>query len=213
MSNVEIICSKLSKSFSGKTIFKNLDLKISLKESYSVTGRNGSGKSTLVKVLAGLIQQSKGTISVHENNIALQREKWFEKIGLLSPYYNLHDELTGTENLEFFYRLKSDANNGKEVNETVTSLLQEVNLYEKRNEQVKNYSSGMKQRLKLAFAVINKPEVLFMDEPRSNLDKYGIEIMNRFALEHKKNGILIIATNDEEDKLLCDNTLNIEDYK
>ena len=105
MSNVEIICSKLSKSFSGKTIFKNLDLKISLKESYSVTGRNGSGKSTLVKVLAGLIQQSKGTISVHENNIALQREKWFEKIGLLSPYYNLYDELTGTENLEFFYTL------------------------------------------------------------------------------------------------------------
>lgn len=71
----------------------------------------------------------------------------------------------------------------------------------------------MKQRLKLAFAVINKPDILFMDEPRSNLDKYGIEIMNRIALDHKERGILIIATNDEEDKQLCDKSLNIEDYK
>ena len=213
MSNVEIVCNKLSKSFSGKSIFKNLDLKISAKESLTVTGRNGTGKSTLVKVLAGLILQSKGSILINENNVALQKENWFAKTGLLSPYFNLYDELTGFENLDFFYKLKS---NGKEKSgneEKVNSLLNEVNLFDKKNEQVKNYSSGMKQRLKLAFAVINKPDILFMDEPRSNLDKYGIEIMNRIALDHKERGILIIATNDEEDKQLCDKSLNIEDYK
>ncbi len=213
MSNVEIVCNKLSKSFSGKSIFKNLDLKISAKESLTVTGRNGTGKSTLIKVLAGLLLQSKGSISINENNVSLRRENWFAKTGLLSPYFNLYDELTGFENLDFFYRLKSDVKEENENPETVNSLLQEVNLFDKRNEQVKNYSSGMKQRLKLAFAVINKPDILFMDEPRSNLDKYGIEIMNRIAIKHKERGILIIATNDEEDKQLCDNSLNIEDYK
>ena len=108
MSNVEIVCNKLSKSFSGKSIFKNLDLKISAKESLTVTGRNGTGKSTLVKVLAGLILQSKGSILINENNVALQKEKWFSKTGLLSPYFNLYDELTGFENLDFFYKLKSN---------------------------------------------------------------------------------------------------------
>ncbi len=213
MSNVEIVCSKLSKSFSGKSIFKNLDLKISSKESLTVTGRNGTGKSTLVKVLAGLILQSKGSILINENNKSLQKEKWFAKTGLLSPYFNLYDELTGFENLDFFYKLKSAGKEKYGNEEKVNSLLNEVNLFDKKNEQVKNYSSGMKQRLKLAFAVINKPDILFMDEPRSNLDKYGIEIMNRIALDHKERGILIIATNDEEDKQLCDKSLNIEDYK
>ena len=104
MSNVEIVCNKLSKSFSGKSIFKNLDLKISAKDSLTVTGRNGTGKSTLVKVLAGLILQSKGSILINENNVALQKEKWFAKTGLLSPYFNLYDELTGFENLDFFLR-------------------------------------------------------------------------------------------------------------
>lgn len=213
MSNVEIICNKLSKSFSGKSIFKNLDLKISAKESLTVTGRNGTGKSTLVKVLAGLILQSKGSILINENNVSLQKEKWFAKTGLLSPYFNLYDELTGFENLDFFYKLKSAGKEKYGNEEKVNSLLNEVNLFDKKNEQVKNYSSGMKQRLKLAFAVINKPDILFMDEPRSNLDKYGIEIMNSIALDHKDRGILIIATNDEEDKQLCDKSLNIEDYK
>lgn len=214
MNNVEIICNNLSKSFSGKTIFKNLNFKISSRESVTVTGRNGTGKSTLIKVLANLIRHSKGEITVNENGTQLPREKWYSKTGLLTPYFNLYDELSGYENLKFFYELKSSAvENEAAVNEKINYYLKEVNLFEKKSELVKNYSSGMKQRLKLAFAVINEPEILFMDEPRTNLDKYGIDIMNRFALKQKEKGVLIIATNDEDDKLLCDGTINIEDYK
>lgn len=212
--NTELICENISKSFSGKSIFKNLSLKLSGKESLTVTGRNGTGKSTLIKVLANLIRNSKGSISVNENNISLPREKWFMKTGLLSPYFNLYDELTGFENLDFFYRLKSNSGStSKEITERLEYFLHDVNLFEKRNELVKNYSSGMKQRLKLAFAVMNEPDILFMDEPRTNLDKYGIDILNKFALSHRERGILIIATNDEDDKLLCEGILNIEDYK
>lgn len=212
-SNIEIVCSSLSKSFSGKTIFKNLSLKISNKNSITVTGNNGSGKSTLIKVLANILRPSAGSVEINENNLLLPKEKLFRKIGLISPYLNLYDELTGFENLDFFLKLKTFNIDDKSAEEKVNSLLKEVNLFDKRNETVKNYSSGMKQRLKLAFAILNDPEILFMDEPRSNLDKQGIEIMINIANRHKEKGVLIIATNDAEDKLICDDLINIEDYK
>ena len=160
-----------------------------------------------------MIRPSAGSVEINENNLSLPKEKWYQKTGLLSPYLNLYDELTGFENLDFFLKLKTFQTDDKEAAEKVNSLLKEVNLFDKRNETVKNYSSGMKQRLKLAFAILNDPEILFMDEPRSNLDQSGIDIMINVANRQKEKGILIIATNDAEDKLICDELINIEDYK
>ena len=211
MRNLEINCDNLTKTFSGKTIFKNLSFNISSKESLTITGSNGSGKSTLIKVIANLIQASKGKISVRENKAEIPQDKWFQSTGFLSPYLNLYDELTGFENLDFFYRLRST--DAKQSGEKIKHILQRVNLYEKRNELVKNYSSGMKQKLKIAFAVLNEPDILLLDEPRTNLDKAGVDLITEIAGKQREKGILIIATNDEDDKLLCDSALNIEDYK
>ena len=211
MSLTEIKCDNLSKSYSGRIIFKDLSFSISSSKSLTVTGSNGSGKSTLIKVIANLIHSSKGNIIVKSDNTEVPRDKWFEKTGLLSPYLNLYDELTGFENLDFFYRLK--AKDGNYSNDRIDHVLHKVNLYEKRNELLKNYSSGMKQKLKLAFAVMHEPEILLLDEPRSNLDKAGIDMIYEISSEQKKKGILIIATNDEDDKELCDSILSIEDYK
>ena len=126
-------------------------------------------------------------------------------------YLNLYDELTGYENLDFFYRLKSSRKDN--LKDRIDFILHRVNLYEKKNELLKNYSSGMKQKLKLAFAVLHEPEILLLDEPRSNLDKAGVDMIYEISNEQKKKGILIIATNDEDDKELCDSILSIEDYK
>lgn len=211
MSLIEINCDDLSKTYSGRTIFKNLSFKISSTQSLTVTGSNGSGKSTLIKVIANLINSSKGNITVSSDSKEIPRDKWFLKTGLLSPYLNLYDELTGYENLDFFYKLKSSDKNN--IKDRIDHILQRVNLYEKRNELLKNYSSGMKQKLKLAFAVLHEPEILLLDEPRSNLDKAGVDMIYEISIEQKKKGILIIATNDEDDKELCDRILSIEDYK
>jgi len=211
MSNIEIACHNISKNFSGKNIFENLSFKISSGKSLSIVGRNGSGKSTLIKIIANLIHPTKGELNIQENNSNISKENWYLKMGLLSPYLNLYDELTGYENLDFFYNLKSSGS--IKSKENIDSLLYEVKLYDKRNEYLKNYSSGMKQRLKLAFAITSKPEILLMDEPRSNLDKSGVEIVNKIALRQKDNGILIIATNDEDDKQLCDGSINMENFK
>lgn len=211
MSLIEINCNGLSKTYSGRTIFKNLSFKISSTQSLTVTGSNGSGKSTLIKVIANLINSSKGTITVSSDSTNISRDKWFQKTGLLSPYLNLYDELTGYENLDFFYRLKSSGKDN--LKDRIDFILHRVNLYEKKNELLKNYSSGMKQKLKLAFAVLHEPEILLLDEPRSNLDKAGVDMIYEISNEQKKKGILIIATNDEDDKELCDSILSIEDYK
>ena len=103
--------------------------------------------------------------------------------------------------------------NEKKANpEYLNGLLEKVNLYNRKNDLVKDFSSGMKQRLKLAFSVLNSPILLLMDEPRTNLDNFGIDIAYSIIEEQRKKGILIIATNESEDSSLCDKSLYIEDY-
>lgn len=210
MSRTEISCENLYKSFSGIPVFRKLSFRLSATQSLSITGRNGSGKSTLIKIIANLIHPTKGRISILQNDSAIPDEKRFLKTGLISPYLNLYDELTGYENLAFFYKLRSKSN---DLDEKVGLVLERTGLNEKRNELVKNYSSGMKQKLKIAFAIMTQPEILLMDEPRMNLDKHGIDLIQSISDEQKSRGILIIATNEESDKKLCDNSVNIEDYK
>jgi len=211
MKSIEIICDNLSKIYSGKVIFKNLSLKLTTGNSISILGKNGSGKSTLIKILSGIISANKGSIIVSEENIPVPVNLCYSRIGLISPYLNLYDELTASENLRFFCGLRNDSE--KVMDERIDYFLNRVKLFDKRNETVRNYSSGMKQKLKLIFAVINQPRILYMDEPSTNLDSEGIDIVYETAEEHKKNGILIVATNDKEDIKLCESSLNIEDYK
>ncbi|MEO8666136.1 MAG: ABC transporter ATP-binding protein [Ignavibacteria bacterium] len=210
MGSINLICDNISKSYSGKLIFKDLSFKLSAHQSLLITGRNGSGKSTLIKIIANVIRPTNGALTIQENDSGIPDDNRFKKTGLLTPYLNLYDELTAAENLKFFFSLKS--NSTKDGVEKIYFLLNRAGLYEKRNELVRNYSSGMKQKLKLLFAVMNNPGILLLDEPRTNLDKAGIDLVYEMSEEQKTHGILIVATNDDSDKSLCENSLNIEDY-
>ncbi len=212
MKSVELQCEGLSKKFINKIIFKNLDLCLNSGDSLAITGRNGTGKSTLIKVISNLIRESSGKVIMKIEGKEIQQEKRYKHIGLVAPYLNLYDELNAFENLEFFYKLKNKSPEKKVVIERINSLLERVNLFSRRNDLIKNYSSGMKQRLKMAFSILSEPEILFMDEPRTNLDKDGIEIAYSIAEEQKQRGILIIATNEAEDLHLCERKINIEDF-
>jgi ABC-type multidrug transport system ATPase subunit len=211
MDSINLICKDISKKYNGKVIFKNLNVNLTEKSSLVITGRNGSGKSTLLKVISHLVRLDKGNIDMIINGEKISKDKYFTNIGFFSPYINLYDELTGWENLDFFYDLKVAVKDNKK--DRIKSLLEKVGLYNSRDDLIRNYSSGMKQRLKLAFSVLNEPKLLLMDEPRTNLDEDGISVIYSIAEEQKNRGILVLATNEAEDTALCSSKLNIEEYK
>ncbi len=210
MDNAELILTDIEKKFVTKTIFKKVNLNLKNGSSLALTGRNGSGKSTLIKIIAGLLAATKGKCTLNINGNKTDKGHLYRYTGFVAPYLNLYDELSAYENLEFFTVMKS---NGKKADkEYINSLLERVNLYNRRFDFVKDFSSGMKQRLKLAFSIINSPPLLLMDEPRTNLDTYGIDIAYGIIEEQIKQGILILATNEIEDTAMCAQSLNIEEY-
>lgn len=213
MTDVNLKCTSLEKSFLNKVIFKNFNLEFKAGDSTAITGRNGSGKSTLLKVLASLIKPNKGKVDIFYNGKEVFPDKVHMHLGMIAPYINLYDELTAYENLDFFFDLKCKPDKFGDKKERIKFLLDKINLYGRRNDEVKNYSSGMKQRVKLAFAIINDPEILLLDEPRTNLDVEGIDLVYKVAEEQKQKGILILATNEPEDTSLCSRIISIEDYK
>ncbi len=195
--------SNLRKDFDRRPVFKNLNFTLSNSNSLAITGRNGSGKSTLIKVLANTYSQTSGNVSFSIDNKLIERQYFYKHIGFVSPYLNLYDEFTGYENLRFVTNLR-----GLKTG-IIDEVLNQVGLFERRHDLVKIYSSGMKQRLKLAFSIIHKPLILMLDEPTSNLDAEGIRVVDNIAEEYKHERILIIATNDEHERSLCKSDINL----
>ncbi len=203
MSNISLLAKNLSKTFNRKPIFRDISFEFSPGDSIAITGKNGSGKSTLIKIIANVLNPSSGEISISDADKKIEKDDFYKYIGFVSPYLNLYDEFSGYENLQITSRIRgASADNINEV-------LKRVGLYDRRNDLLRIYSSGMKQRLKLAFAVLHSPVILLLDEPTSNLDKEGIKIVTEFADEQKEKGILVIATNDEYEKSLCKQEINI----
>lgn len=200
----KLLAVSLTKKFDRKTIFENVSFEVNSGGSAAITGKNGSGKSTLIKIIANLLTQSSGELNISIGNAQIKKEFLYKHIGFVSPYLNLWDEFTGYENL----KLTSDirGTNAEGINET----LKRVGLFERRNDLLKIYSSGMKQRLRIAFAVLHRPEILLLDEPTSNLDSEGVCVVEDIANEYKKDKILIIATNDKHEKSLCEQEINLD---
>ncbi len=197
---MKLIAEALSKNFSDFNIFKDISFETSSGQCLAITGRNGSGKTTLIRILSQLILPSKGKIALLKDSIIIPKERFYKYIGLVGPYLELYQDLTAQENLIFFARMKELKN----YQDRIAQLMEIIGLKGRENDPVKTYSSGMKQRLKYAFALLNKPEILFVDEPRSNLDDQGIQTIYNIFEQQKKDKILIIATNESEDLKFAD---------
>jgi heme exporter protein A len=196
----------IEKSFSGKKILKNISFEIGKGHSLAFTGHNGSGKTTLIRILCALSRADKGEIHFTKEGALIEQELFKDYFSLVGPYLQLYEELTAFENLRFRARLKSLNNS----TEKMYSLIEQVGLKGRAHDPVKTYSSGMKQRLKYAFAILSSPDILFLDEPTSNLDKDGIEKVYSIMEDQKKDKILIFATNDENDLSLADQVVQID---
>lgn len=204
---IHLVAENLSKFFSDFKIFKDISFKISTGQSLAVTGKNGSGKTTLIRILSRLIQPSRGKILLYNDDEIINKESFYKYIGLIGPYLELYQDLTAYENLVFFARMKEVEN----YSERIDFLMNMIGLKGREQDLVKTYSSGMKQRLKYVFALLNEPEILFVDEPRSNLDTQGVETVYRIFEKQKKENILILATNDEDDLQFADMRVDLNE--
>lgn len=189
----------LKKKFARRVIFENISFKVERTQSVAIVGKNGSGKSTLAKIIAGVLSPTSGSFSIQSDSGTIPPEDWNSRLGFVSPYLQLYDEFTAWEHLVLFSKIR-----GISIDtEYFQSLLKMVGLLERKDHDVRIYSSGMKQRLKYACALSHRPEILILDEPTSNLDEEGISMIYEVMRNHLAGGILILATNDRQDAEMC----------
>lgn len=171
-----------------------------------VTGPNGSGKSTLLNILAGLMRPTQGEVVYWQNGNTLERSLWYRVLGVCAPDMAVYEDLTALENLRFFLRLR-----GLPQDEAyASSWLERLGLAAADfRRPVRQFSSGMVQRVKLAQAMIHQPAVLLLDEPSSNLDKSGHELVAKLVRELKEGSAIIVATNDPREVAWGDEVLEL----
>jgi heme exporter protein A len=205
MVNISLRAKNIRKDFNRRVIFREISFDLSNRDSLSITGPNGSGKSTLAKILSGLLAPTAGTISMEIRNAPLKAEQRRDYIGFVAPYLQLYDEFTGLENLQLASRIRGRRGSSEDND----NLLNRVGLVHRKDDRVGTYSSGMKQRLKYAFALLHNPLVLILDEPMTNLDEPGIAVVREIVREQAEIGIVIVATNDVEEARMCNHNLDL----
>lgn len=184
----------LKKVFNRRAIFEGISFVLQPQQTLLVTGPNGSGKSTLVKIISGVLTPTSGELEVTldgRDGIPMLHSL----IGLVSPYLQMYDEFSPRENLQFALSVRGMSSSFIQIQ----SLLEKLQLRGRIDDPVRTFSSGMKQRVKLAFALIHQPPILILDEPMANLDANGIELVKGIMDEQRNQGILVVATNDITD--------------
>jgi ABC-type multidrug transport system ATPase subunit len=206
---MQLQLNNVGKRFLTDWIFRNVNLNINSNETYAILGPNGSGKSTLLKTMCGHLTPTKGTIEFKKNDVALDIDGLYQHISYAAPYIELIEELTLTESIDFHQKFSPF------IKGVDNQLIVEILGFEKaKNKLVSYFSSGMKQRLKLALAICSNTDLLLLDEPTTNLDKQGETWYRDLLTQYGSNRTVVIATNVEEDyAFFCKQTLNILDYK
>lgn len=204
-----ISLSDLGKRFNRDWIFRRLTYEFSAGNSYALIGPNGSGKSTLLQVIGGALFFNEGTIQYTDTaQQEIKDELVFKQVAIAAPYLELIEEMTGQELLDFHQTFKPFIK-GKNS----AAILHEVGLSDAAQKQIRYYSSGMKQRLKLAQSFFCDTPVLLLDEPCTNLDQNGIELYHRLLSLYTQNRIVIIASNDPVEYKFCQQQLLLSEYK
>lgn len=196
------------KRFRLDWIFRGLDHTFQNGKRYAILGPNGSGKSTLLKVLSGHLSPSKGAVLFEDAGKTIEPDTIYRRVSYAAPYIELIEEFTLEEALKFHAGLKPLL-----PEFTPARLYELLALPRARTKEIRFFSSGMKQRVKLALAVCSDTPVLLLDEPATNLDLQGIGWYKNLIAEYAAERLVVIASNDPHDAEFCPNHLNILDYK
>lgn len=206
---MKIILTDVGRRYNREWIFKHITYEFESGKSYAILGPNGSGKSTLLKVLSGSLVPSAGSIYYEMNDKAVDVESVFQYLSLATPYVELIEEFTLREQIQFHFKFKNYLSGYSEPE--VVHLLGLENAIDK---ELKFFSSGMKQRVKLALACCSDSAFVLLDEPTSNLDTAGegwyLELVDKTK---RADRLFIICSNQEKEYNFCDQTLSISDYR
>ena len=196
------------KRFNREWIFRHVDHQFISGNSYAITGPNGSGKSTFLQVIATSTEISEGSVSYIDSNFTLQANVIYKNISLAAPYLELVEEMTLVEFLSFHNRLKAFINNIDAV-----EIVKILGLSANQNKQIRYFSSGMKQRVKLSQAIFSDVPVVLLDEPCTNLDAPGIELYKNLIKSYCGDRLVIISSNDVQEYDFCNEVLRLQDMK
>lgn len=202
---MQISLQNTGKRYNHEWIFRKLDYCFQPNQAYAITGPNGSGKSTLLQVIAGALQHNAGNL-VYQLSPTKIIEEPYAYISFAAPYLDLIEEMTALEFLNFHHQFKP-------LTQPNLNILNEVNLSKAAHKQIRYFSSGMKQRLKLAQAFFSDTPVLLLDEPTGNLDGEGIDLYQKLIKDQLGKKLIVVSSNDKLEYDFCTAQINILDYK
>ena len=203
---MKINLTKVGKRFNTEWIFRNFSYEFNTGKAYAITGPNGSGKSTLLQIIAGATMFNEGTINYSTSKV-IPAEEVFKSIAIAAPYLELIEEMTLMEFLQFHNKLKPLTSLL-----TIEAVIKIIGLDKSAFKQIRYFSSGMKQRLKLAQAIFTDVPVLLLDEPITNLDAQGIELYYNLISTYCKDQLIIVSSNDKNEYPFCEEIINMGDY-
>ena len=205
---MKISLSDAGKRFNRDWIFRHLTFNFESSNSYAIIGPNGSGKSTLLQLVAGAIEPTEGKIDWHINEKKIDADNIYKHISICAPYLELVEEMTAREFLHFHGKFKPFLQHV-----TPDNILSTIDLTTAANKQMRYYSSGMKQRVKLAQAVFSDAAVVLLDEPCTNLDETGFQLYYSLIDKYCKGRLVIVSSNDKAEYSFCSSIVNINDFK
>lgn len=197
---IRIVLDNAGKRFGGRFVLRGLDFTINPSDRLAILGSNGSGKSTLLQMIAGYIQPSAGKISFYNSDALLPAENIFSHVSIASPYLELIEDYTLPEMVQFHFGLKKIINglNPEDV-------IERSGLAAETNKPIRNFSSGMKQRLKLTLAFMSNTSLLLLDEPLTNLDEAGEKWYAKMLGDFSNGRTVIVCSNmNEKEYSFCE---------
>jgi ABC-2 type transport system ATP-binding protein len=204
---MKISLTNCGKRFNRDWIFRNFNYQFLSGQHYAITGPNGSGKSTLLQVIGGALVTSEGKIN-YEGTATISIDDVFRQIAIAAPYLEVVEEMTLAEFLQFHQQFKPFLK-GITTKQTISL----AGLTAAADKQIRYYSSGMKQRVKLIQAIFSDVDCLLLDEPCTNLDTEGIQLYQHLIGEFANNRTIIVSSNDIQEYGFCENIIRITDYK
>ncbi|HQW43155.1 MAG: ATP-binding cassette domain-containing protein [Chitinophagaceae bacterium] len=203
-----IFLSDAGKRFNRDWIFRHLNYQFEAGQSYAITGPNGSGKSTLLQALSGSMYINEGITKWIIGNKEISNEQVYNHVSICAPYLEVVEEMTLREFLDFHQDFKPLL-----PGVTTDSIISLLGLEKAENKQIRFYSSGMKQRVKLAQCIFSDTAIVLLDEPCTNLDGVGIELYHSLITAYCKNRLVVVSSNDEVEYKFCSKRINISDFK